>query len=349
MGGKFWGFILLFFFSFSLYAQEESLEKKDVFITADFFDKEEILEFDLAFDIRTYSKEKSDSIYLPAVLSFYNQDSIKVSKDVKLRSRGIYRNNLCSFPPIMLNLKKANIREGVYEGEKKYKIVTHCKTTKVFERYIHSEYITYKLWSIISDYSFKVRLAKINYINTLAKNDTSTQWAFILEPEDALAERLDMYPLKRDNMRYSQADTLQTTIMSIFQFMIGNTDYSIGGRHNVKLLVSKDHTKPGFIPVPYDFDFSGMVNTYYARPNPDLPIKSVTHRIYYGMCRSDEVYNEVLALFLEKKEQMYNYVLTAEYLNKKTRKYIVSYLDEFYKLIGKKRFVELYIRTTCDH
>lgn len=326
----------------SLYSQ--NTQKKDsIFISDDFFTFEDILEFDLIFDIDEFKKEKSDSIYLPAVLRYRN-----IAKNVRVRSRGIYRNNYCSFPPLLLNVKKANITEGLFVGENKYKIVTHCKNSKQNNNNLFKEYITYKLLNIISDYSFKVRLAKINYINTSKENDLSTNWAFIIEPEDVLAERLKTYPLKRDNMKYRQADTMQTTIMSIFQYMIGNTDYSIGGRHNVKLLVSKDHTKPGFIPVPYDFDFAGIVNAYYAKPNPDLPIKSVTERLYYGMCRSDDIYNEVLDMFREKKEEMYNYIYSCDFLDKKTSKYLLSYLDEFYKQIDKRRFIELHIRTTCE-
>ena len=332
------------FLVFAEYLYSQNTEEKDsIFISNDFFNTEDIIEFDLIFDVKEFTKEKSDSIYLPAVLRYNN-----IENTVRVRSRGIYRNNYCSFPPLMLNLKGTNITDGIYKEENKYKIVTHCKKSKQNNNYLFKEYVAYKLWNIISDYGFNVRLARINYINVFDENDISTNWAFIIEPEEVLAERLGVYPLKRDNMRYSQADSIQTTIMSVFQYMIGNTDYSIGGRHNIKLLVSKDHTKPGFIPVPYDFDFAGIVNAYYARPNPDLPIKSVTDRLYYGMCRSDRLYNEVLDMFREKKAEMYTYIYSCDFLDKKTSKYLISYLDEFYKQIDKRRFIELHFRTTCE-
>jgi len=334
-----------------LYSQNNNdiINLDSILFNRDFFENEEIIELNLEFDITKFKKEKSDSIYLPATLKFHDIKNNLIEKKVRIRSRGIFRNQHCSFPPIMLNVKNADLTDGVYKGENKYKIVTHCKASKQYENYLFKEYIAYKIWNILSDYSFKLRLTKINYINTSKGNDVFTDLAFIIEPEDVLAERLKTYPLKRDNMRYSQADSINTTIMSIFQYMIGNTDYSIGGRHNVKLLVSKDHTKPGFIPVPYDFDFSGLVNAYYARPNPDLPIKSVRERLYYGMCRSDELYYDVIDIFIEKEEEILELIYSFDLWDKKTGKLTAKYINEFYDEIKKTKFIDNRIRISCDN
>jgi len=37
--------------------------------------------------------------------------------------------------------------------------------------------------------------------------------------------------------------------------MIGNANYSVTGRYNLKILALNSETPPGFLSVPYDFEF----------------------------------------------------------------------------------------------
>ena len=63
--------------------------------------------------------------------------------------------------------------------------------------------------------------------------------------------------------------------MSVFQYMVGNTDWSMVRFHNVEV----SRTPRGvYVPVPYDFDWTGLVSTRYARPNEGLGIRSVRQR-----------------------------------------------------------------------
>ena len=315
---------------------------------ANFFDQADPLEITLAFDIKKYKKEKSDEEYLPAKLTYTSNTGVPVERDVRVRARGEYRRNYCFLPPYWINIKKSDISNDHLADVKKIKVVSHCKDANVYRGYLIKEYLAYKIYNIITDYSFKVRLLKVNYIDTGRKNKSSTEMAFMLEPEDLLSERLEAYPLEMDKLKYSQTDSMLTTTMSVFQFMIGNTDYSVTGRHNLKLLTLKDYTKPSVIPIPYDFDFSGLVNTNYALPSPKISITKVTERYFYGMCRSDRLYGEILELFVLKKDEIFALVENFEYISKKNKKYILSYLSEFYAMIEKDSFVEKYFRTTCE-
>ncbi len=58
----------------------------------------------------------------------------------------------------------------------------------------------------------------------------------------------------------------------VYQYLIGNTDRWISNLHNIKL-VTKTGVRP--VPVPYDFDYSGAINTPYSVPHKSLSIKSV--------------------------------------------------------------------------
>lgn len=335
-------------FAFSLTKLKIDSINDTILFPPDFFDQTEPLDITLEFDIKKFMKEKSDAEYLPAKLSYFNNERKRIEEEVRIKARGEFRRNHCFFSPFWMNIKETNITEEYFYDINKIKVVTHCKDSKQYNNYLIKEYLAYKILNILTDYSFKVRLLNIKYIDTGRKNKVNNQMAFMIEPEELLAERLNCYPLKMDKVRYSHTDSFITTTMSIFQYMIGNTDYSVAGRHNVKLLVSKDHKKPWIIPIPYDFDFSGLVNAYYASPSDKIYIKNVTERYYIGLCRSDHLYNQVLDLFRDKKEEIFNLIQSFEYLDKKTRKYMLSYLHDFYEQIEYSGFIRNYLRVTCD-
>ena len=162
-----------------------------------------------------------------------------------------------------------------------------------------------------------------------------------------MAERLDAYAIKLDNISYKLTDPLETDIMSLFQYLIGNADYSIQLRHNVKLLKMKDSVRPKPIPVPYDFDYSGFVNTQYAVPGASLGIENVTERYFLGPCRSQERYSQIVDILKDKKDDLYALINSSEQLQKGSKMTALRYLDEFYMGASNRHFIENNLLTTC--
>jgi len=327
---------------------QSEINTDSILFTTDIFDKEQALEITLEFNIKKFIDQKLDREYEPAILSYYIVDSVQVKDSIRIKSRGIFRLKKCVFPPYWINIKNANHSVDTNLEVNKIKIVSHCKASKMHENYLLKEYVAYKIFNIITDYSFKVRLLRINYIDTGSERKERTNWAFMIEPEEVLAERLNAYPLKRDKVSYSQTDTLTTTILSFFQYMIGNLDYSMVGRHNIKLLTLKDFEKTSIIPVPYDFDYTGIVDAYYAKPQPIFELENIRERYFFGMCRSDEVYNSVIQLYNEKEEEVFLYINSCDFLDKKTKKYVLGYIKDFYKDINRSDFIKNYLRLTCE-
>jgi len=324
-----------------------NINNDTILFPTDFFDQTEPLELTLEFDIKKFMYEKAKEEYLPAKLTYYANDSSEIEKNVRIKARGISRQKHCRLPPFWLNIKESNIIDDYISESKKIKVVTLCRSGNTYNKYLLNEYIIYRLYNIITDKSFNVRLLKINYIDTGKKNKENKSWAFMIEPEDLLAKRLNALPIKIDNLNYNHTDTLDADIMCFFQYMIGNTDFTVNGRHNVKLYKHKDHTKPLLIPIPYDFDFAGLVNADYANPAEILDLESVTERYFLGLCRSDDQYLNVINIFEAKKDEMYSFIDSFEYLEKRFRKSTLNYLDEFYKEMSKPNFIEKSLRTTC--
>ncbi len=325
------------------YAVQDSLD-----IYTDIFAEEYPGLITMKFDRKEFQKKSNEDKYLKAELIYHLEDSKQDRHHtVRIKARGKNRRETCAFPPFWINIRKADITNKHLQNTTKIKLVTHCGGGKSFESYVLKEFLAYKIYNLISPYSFRVRLIRIKYIDTSRKDKVTESWSFLIEPEKMLAERLDMIPLKSDYASIRDTDTLWTSTMSIFQLMVGNADYSVAGRHNVKLLKSKDYTKTSVIPVPYDFDYCGLVNAHYAVPGETLGLKSVKQRYFLGPCRSPEYYQDIINEFAADKEDILDLVSGFEYLSDSDKTNVADYLNEFFSEITHDRYIQRVILSTC--
>ena len=314
----------------SLYSIADTIEQ-------DFglFTNNDVLELSLWFNITEYTRKKSKEEYLDAILTYHISKEDSINKEIRLKSRGEFRNGYCDFPPLVLNFKKTDFAKEDLRKLEKVKLVTHCETGN--EENLFREYLCYRLYNVLTDYSFRVRLLRISYHDTGKKRKPIKTYAFFIEPLDFLAERLDWIPLEAVNL--SQKNILPEMMdrMAIFNFMIGNTDWSVPNQHNCKVLAQRDTDRPelGAI-VPYDFDYSGLVNADYAVPYEGLGIETVRQRVYVGKCRSEEDYMKALKEFSDKKEEFYKVIREFELVDEKAKKDMIRFLDGFYDLFDNR-------------
>ena len=331
-------------------AQEEESEHfySDTLSTqVDLFSMEDPMDITLRFDIKSYQRNKFKGEYLPVQLTYHVNDTLDINKKVRVKARGEFRREHCILPPFWLNIRKAKIGNEYLEGTKKIKIVTHCKEAKNYEQYVLKEYLTYKIYNEISPYSFRVRLIRMKYIDTGRKNKETSSWAFMIEPEEMMAERLGILSIKSDNVSMHFTDSLSMDIVAVFMYMIGNADYSVAGRHNLKLIRLKDPTKPLPMPVPYDFDYAGVVNADYAVPGENLGILSVTERYFLGPCREDHHYLAAIEEIYEHKEKIRDLVDSCPYLDKRHKNEMSLYLLEFFRQAEDRGLLLRNIKRTC--
>jgi len=310
------------------------------------FDKDDVLDISLKFDINKYKKYKSDTLYLPAVLTYHLSGTDSVVKDIKVRARGnIRRTAICDFPPLMLNFKVTDSVDSEFSGINKLKLVPYCRAG--FEQYILKEYLAYKLFNVVTDYSLRVRLFRITYLNTAKEKKPLTQYGFAIEPIEVLERRTGTTEVE---IKLTQRDLRPDMLdrVAVFNYMIGNTDWSVPIQHNVIILQDPKYTRPNDnIIVAYDFDYSGLVNTNYAVPFTDLPIKSVRERLYMAVCRSEDRFIDILNEFAEKKNDFYSVISSFEYLPDNVKQGMIKYLDEFFRGIDKKNNLAKKLSNEC--
>lgn len=346
-------FLLLLFMPFFLQGQDSLRyatlsEVADTVPNIDIFGNDDLLQITLKYDITSFIREKHKGEYLDSELTIHYKDNSPVVKNIRLKARGNFRRGQCMFPPIYLNFKTDPIKNMELEGTRKIKIVTHCSQSKNNQLYLLREYLAYKLYNVLSDHSFRVRLLDITYIDTGKKQKNYRNYGFIIEPVELVAKRnesviIDPAFVRGENIIKESADQV-----ALFEYMIGNTDWRFKTGHNMKYIKSLNIVTDKVTAVPYDFDFSGLVNTYYSFPQEWTSLKDVRSREYLGYCRNaEDDYMKTINLFLEKRDEIFETINTFELLDLKERKSLANYIDDFYSDLSRPSRFIAFLKGQC--
>jgi hypothetical protein len=318
-----------------------------IYTSVDLFEEQAPMKITLTLNLKEFQRTKYKGEYIPASFTYQINDTLRLEKNMRIKARGNFRKNYCQFAPYWLNIKKADVESIHLQDTKKFKIVTQCNDSKTYADYLLREYLAYRIYNILSDISFRVRLIDMTYVDTGRKGKITKNWAFMIEPEEMLAERLHALVIKKDELRMSMMEPEAFDLMALFMFMIGNSDYSIGGRHNVKLLGMEGFGAKGYTPVPYDFDYAGLVNASYAIPGEKLGITSVRERYFLGPCREDEEYAQVIAEINNHRDEILALIQSFEYLDEKNKKDVIGYLEEYFNMAETPYFIGTSLKSTC--
>jgi hypothetical protein len=299
------------------------------------FDINNPFEMDLIFDVKGFIKAKDTEEYLDAKIAYKNFEGESIERNVKIRARGNVRKRICYLPPIRIHFDDEDYQVDLFDSFGKVKLVSTCKVAANQEQFLIKEYLSYKIYETITDISFKTYYMKINFIDSQGKKKPYTSYSFILEDIDDLAERNNAIEVENMGLLESQLDKQTMDLFSMYQYLISNVDWHIPSMHNVKLIKSNDHKKPLPMPVPYDLDYCGIVNTNYAIPQPRVPIESLTDRYWIGNCLTDEEFSALCAPFLESKDEIINIFEACESLDKIHKKTAVRFINQFYSIIEK--------------
>lgn len=306
------------------------------------FQSDEILNLRLEADFKTVFSVKDDSTYFPAEFTLTDNAGFTRKMDVKIRTRGKTRreNDVCRFTPLRVQFPKKETANTPFEGQRAIKLVTHCNKPDFNEQNTIIEYLIYRAFNILTDSSFRVRPAIIDYIYTDKKADSIRKFAFFIEREKHLAERLHAVEFEEKKINPFRLNPFHTCLMDMFQYMIGNTDYSTYELHNIILISDSSRSLPP-VAVPYDFDWSGLISAVYAVPHPLIHTEKVTERVYRGFKKQPEVILYAIHQFKTRKQEIYQLFENFEMLDGDRKKQIISYLDEFYDIINNDRLIKM--------
>jgi hypothetical protein len=320
---------------------------------AGLFDSEEELAIVLEFPVRDMLRGRQAKDELPATLHYLRPDGSKASLPIKVRARGRTRLRICDFPPLRLEFDAAHTAGTPFEGQGGLKLVTACKAERRYRDYVRLEQAIYRAYALLSPVSFRTRALEATYVDPREALLPLKGPAFLIEDVDDVARRNGLRKQSVRALGPADVDAAQVAALELFQYMIGNTDWSVhlptDGEeeccHNVRVLGPKGGGGP-YALVPFDFDQTGLVDAEYAAVTPGIGVRRVRQRIYRGLCSRNAEVPAAIARFIELRPRI-EALFATDGLGPWASRRAIGYLERFYDVLGSPSEVQTRIYGAC--
>ena len=303
-----------------------------------FFEEESMVNATLEMDLRDLLAKKASNRFLPATITLGMKDGTTITEKIEASARGHFRKETCFMPGLKLNFKKDST-SSLYSF-KELKLSNGCSTGDESGQLVVKEFLAYKIYNLLTDMSLRVRFMNVSFKDLSGKRKPYTQFGFLIEDIDDMAKRNNnMVEIEGTAYNTEQTNRDQMTIVTLFEYLIANTDWSVPSYHNIKLIGPKDDKTVRPYTVAYDFDICGFVDPPYATIDEQLQdqISTVRDRLNRGFPRTMEELKIAVKLFNDKKEKMIGMIKNNEYLNSREKSKAVDYVEDFYKIINNDK------------
>jgi hypothetical protein len=297
-------------------------------------------------DWKQLEKKKKEKTYQAAEVRFVSNDQDIKTLPVQIRTRGNMRLQLCSLPPLKLKFEKSVLADNGLSPMNEMDIVQPCHEARDYYQLILKEYLAYKLWELVSPNYFRTQLIRIHYTNPDETEAHDPSYAFLVENTEELVERLGGRKNKTSVISSNAVDKQPLLLVALFQFMIGNTDWYIQNRHNLEFVGLPGHSL--LVTIPYDFDYSGLVNAPYAVHHESLELTSISSRYYQGRCCPEAEVNAIVKIFLDQKTNILNMPGRIQGLDEREAREAQAYLSGFFEIIENPKKLENQVIKHCD-
>ncbi|MDQ2179213.1 hypothetical protein [Marinifilum sp. D714] len=323
-----------------LSANPITAKDRDSLLNLPLFKNEDLLKIELKTDLALLINDIAEKRkYHKSELKVLSENGKADVFEVKVKTRGNFRRRKqnCNFPPLRFKIPVKEAKGTEFEGQSKLKYVSHCQSfVDDYEQHTIEEYLIYKMYNLISNHSYRVRLSQVAFID-VNSSDTITKFGFFLEDKEDVALRNGKNILNFKNMKQYEILRENMVMLSLFQLMIGNADWDVGRLHNIDVLSVSEHSIP--VVVPFDFDWSGIINHSYYTLSPKIEPDAKYKRLYKGMRWNSEELAQAFENFKELKPSFLEVISSCTYLKDENRNKLIGYIEEFYRLINSKRDV----------
>ena len=271
----------------------------------------------------------------PATISYQDAGATTKTVAVQVQVRGNRRKDptVCGFPSLLVKFLPEATHGTFFGPVTELKLTTHC----LLDTYTLREYLVYKLFNVLTDVGYRTRLCRITYRDNGGKDNVMVRYAFFLESTEVLALRSQTKVVpKKLFFGMENVDPAAMATLAVFQYMVGNTDWSVPFRRNIRLLTQN----PLSAPVPFDFDYSGLVMAPTPRRPSSSAITSVREHAFQGYGFAPETYAAVRNLFNARREALYQVYLACPYLSQKERNFVTNYLNDFFETLNDTKAFE---------
>jgi hypothetical protein len=315
------------------------------------FGSGETLELRITASFRELIRSGDDRPEFDGMVEIDDATAGPIALPVEIRVRGVSRLANCDFPPLRIDFAREGVAGTVFAGQNNLKLVTLCKRGTDYREYLALELLIYRMFNVLTEHSYRVRPANIEFVYSDARRAESyIEPAFFIEERWEAAERLGLEPVEADSVSIASLEPEHTALLTMFQFLIGNTDWSmlrgpVGEAccHNVTPF---DAASGERVVLPYDFDQSGLIDTEYAVPSPQVRVRSVRDRVYRGFCSMNDRLDSVVEHFNAERASL-EALLNDETISEKGRRRALDYVDSFFEIVNDPDRSDVLIAQRC--
>lgn len=311
----------------------------------DLFSEDSVLAITITGNIRQLLNDRTaDPEYYKMWVSYHDEQGKEVKLETEIKTRGHFRRipGNCDYPPLLIHFQENDtLEQSIFKTQNKTKLVMPCRG----DEYVIKEYLVYKIYNLVTPLSFRARLVKVS-LDDDKKKPLDPFYGILLEEEKQMATRNGLVP-EEPKIRAQQTQFQQFLEMATFEYLIGNTDWSVEYLQNIKLVAADSMAMP--IAVPYDFDHSGIVNAPYAKPADELQMSSIRERRYRGFCVDNmQLYDSVIKKYNALKPAIIDLYKNCPLLSAGYIKSTLAFLDDFYRTINDPRAFKKAFGYPCD-
>ncbi|MGD8578749.1 MAG: hypothetical protein PVI46_05435 [Lysobacterales bacterium] len=310
------------------------------------FESREAMDITIPVDFASLCRPREDEScdYVPSEILYEDDKGAKRSVPIEIKIRGGWRSltRNCSAPLLWVRFDRASTGGTPFDGLSILPLTTHCgqgfslasaqnRTRRSdWEQYLLREYLGYRIYRVLSDRSVRARLLRITYLDPDKSGREISNYAFFTEHFDQVAARTGAQVLDRGSFEADRLDPQSAAVLALFEYLIGNTDWSIARERNIILMGTNDGRQ---VPVPYDLDMSGLVNAAYAGPAVGLPINDVTDRYFLGFCQPGTDWDALFAQFLEAEPRILALPDEIPDFDNRSRRWESYFLGQFFDIL----------------
>lgn len=316
------------------------------------FEADEVLEITLRGPLNRISRDRAAEPELsPGTLTYAGPDGAARTLSVQLEPRGKSRRDreVCTFPPLWVHFDKDQVKGTLFAKQDKLKAVTHCRSPESFQDYVLKEYLAYRIFNALTDESFRVRLLLVSWEESESGRRPMIRYGFFIEHKKRLAKRLGREVVEPEAM-FSPSLLLPepTALAELFQFMVSNTDFSFRAPpvddvccHNAVLFAAGEGR---YLPVPYDFDRTGLVSPPNGLPDAQLGQRSFRDRRYRGFCHDEAVMEAALERTRAARAGIEALISGQADLGARARSQALDFIAGYYEIIDDPRRRERFLK-----
>ncbi len=320
----------LFLASLPVFGQDEAPKPPKL------FEDDSLMEVTLSGPWRKIMQNKDSEETFPGSLTYKTVSGDTRTIGVGLKTRGLTRRDvICDFPPLKIYFDKDENKGTEFRGQKSLKLVSYCQADKRFVQYNVKEYLAYRVYNLVTPYSFRVRPLNVTYQET-GSNRGIERFSFLIEDIDDVAKRNELKEVGIASLDPGELDQTEIARFTLFQYLIANLDWAAtaapGGEdccHNGKLIGESDDARP-VIAIPYDFDSSGLVDAHYAAPPAQLGMRKITQRLYRGFCANNDRVPATVQQFRELQPAIIDLIENQSFLDGRSRSNAIRFVQSFY-------------------